>query len=142
MAPFPEANTAGAQAPVRRPPAAGARDGREARSPMHRNTQLLWIAEAEARRFQETALTQRAASEPQISVVSAIRGSARRDRWRRLIAQLSPAVAPAHPADAKPAAADAAPARAASGGEPADQPVSARSVIADLIPTSFDGQRG
>jgi hypothetical protein len=64
---------------------------------MPRNTQLLWIAEAEARRLRELTLVQHASSEAQISVVAAMHGSARFNRWRRLVAGLTPA-APGSPA--------------------------------------------
>ena len=104
---------------------------------MHKNTQLLWIAEAEARRFQETVLTQRAASEPQVSVVSAVRGSARRNRWRRLFAQLALVAARC------PGTGDQAPpACHVNDAIASEERVSTRSVVAEIVPTSFDGQRG
>ncbi|HZK90954.1 MAG TPA: hypothetical protein VFC56_12475 [Stellaceae bacterium] len=103
---------------------------------MPKNTQLLWIAEAEARRLREFTLIQHAASEPQISVVAAMHGSARFNRWRRLIAGLTPATAsaPAAPVGLTTASeADAAKAP--------EYPAPAGSAVADLAETSFEAQR-
>jgi hypothetical protein len=56
---------------------------------MTRHARLNWIAEAEARRFEEAASIQRAPSEPALGVV--LTGSAAsRGRWvRRLVARLA-----------------------------------------------------
>jgi hypothetical protein len=98
---------------------------------MRRNMQLLWIAEAEARQFEAYSQTERAASEPQLSVISAVRGAARGNRWRRLIAQLlaqAPAPGPASPAE--PGDPSAAP---AARGQPHPPMV--------VVETAFEDQR-
>jgi hypothetical protein len=53
---------------------------------MARNTQLNWIAEADARHFREAVETQRAPSEPKICVAIAPQGGTRRHWWHRLVA--------------------------------------------------------
>jgi hypothetical protein len=104
---------------------------------MPKNTQLLWIAEAEARRFEEFTLTHHAAWEPHVSVVSAMHGSARLNRWRRLIARICPASA-----DRRAAPIDMGAIEEATTPELMGNTVPDRSVLADLVETSFDAQRG
>ncbi len=104
---------------------------------MPKNTQLLWIAEAEARRFQEFTLTQHATSEAHVSVVSAMRGSARLNRWRRLIARVSPVAA-----DQQTAPIDMGAAEQANTSELPGNTVPYRPALAGLVETSFDAQRG
>jgi hypothetical protein len=102
---------------------------------MPKNTQLLWIAEAEARRFEQLIRVQRAASEPRLSVVSSMHGAARCARWRRLMARLRDRP------DQRRAAFDAAVAPGAETSQDAGLH-EADSALADLVETSFDGQRG
>jgi hypothetical protein len=104
---------------------------------MPKNTQLLWIAEAEARRFQEFTRIQHAISESHVSVVSAMRGSARLNRWRRLIARISPVVE-----DLQTVPIDIGATEEANTWESTGNTVPARSVLAGLVETSFDAQRG
>jgi hypothetical protein len=104
---------------------------------MTKNTQLLWIAEAEARRYQERALTQHTKSESHVSVVSAMHRAARLGRWRRLIAQVSPAAA-----EQQTALIDTDAAKAAAPSEAREDAEPDRSNLADLVETSCDTQRG
>lgn len=68
---------------------------------MTRHGQLSWIAEAEARRFEEAASIQRGPSEPAIRVVLT-RSAASRGHWlRRLVTRVA-----AGPELARPKAAD------------------------------------
>lgn len=57
---------------------------------MRANTQLHWIAEAEARSLRESALSQRARREPPIGVVWVQRRSLWPTLWPRLIARFAP----------------------------------------------------
>ncbi|HWD58434.1 MAG TPA: hypothetical protein VG308_09165 [Stellaceae bacterium] len=57
---------------------------------MTKDVQLGWIAEAEARRFAESARTQHGAAEPQAGVVFAEPGAAPRHWVRRLVARFVP----------------------------------------------------
>ena len=102
---------------------------------MPKNTQLLWIAEAEARRFEQLSRTQRASSEPRLSVVSSMHRSARCARWRRLMARLCDRP------DQRPAALDMVAAPGAEASQAAGPPEAAPA-LAGLVETSFDGQRG
>ena len=58
---------------------------------MRTNTQLLWIAEAEERCINETALTHRAHLEPPIGVVWAEAHPLWREWMQRTLARLTPA---------------------------------------------------
>jgi hypothetical protein len=104
---------------------------------MPKNTQLLWIAEAEARRFQEFTLIQYATSESHVSVVSAMHDSARLNRWRRLIARISPVAE-----DLQTVHVDIGATEKAKTWESTRNTVPDRSALAGLVETSFDAQRG
>jgi len=64
---------------------------------MTKNVRLSWIAEAEARRFEDSARAQRGLSEPAIGMVPAPSEAPPRHWVRRLVARLAPGPKAARP---------------------------------------------